>query len=50
VEIREESSGLRLDVIASDIVIEVGGHLLIGGGDQPMTDDDVRELRLGNRR
>jgi AbrB family looped-hinge helix DNA binding protein len=49
IEIREDGSGLRLDLIASDILIEVGDHLLIGG-DLPLTDDDVRELRLGNQR
>jgi len=49
VEIREDGSGLRLDLIASDIVVDVGEYLLIGGG-APLTDDDVRELRLGNQR
>lgn len=49
VEIREDGSGLRLDLVASDIVLEVGDYLLIGG-DLPMTDDDVRDLRLGNQR
>lgn len=49
IEIREDGSGLRLDLIATDLVIKVGNHLLIGG-DVAMTDDDVRELRLGNQR
>ncbi|MCX6394983.1 MAG: AbrB/MazE/SpoVT family DNA-binding domain-containing protein [Propionibacteriales bacterium] len=49
VEIREEGSGLRLDLIASDVVIEVGDYLLVGG-DLPLSDDDVRDLRLGNQR
>ncbi|RNL62000.1 AbrB/MazE/SpoVT family DNA-binding domain-containing protein [Nocardioides marmoriginsengisoli] len=49
VEIREDGSGLRIDLIASDIVVEVGDYLLIGG-DHTMTDDDVRDLRLANQR
>ena len=49
VEIREDGSGLRIDLVASDIVVEVGEYMLIGG-DLPMTDDDVRELRLANQR
>lgn len=49
VEIREDGSGLRLDLVATDILLEAGGYLLIGG-EAPVTDDDVRDLRLGNQR
>jgi len=49
VEIREEGSGLRLDLVASDLVIETDGYLLIDGGTS-ITDETLRELRLAQQR
>jgi AbrB family looped-hinge helix DNA binding protein len=49
VEITEDGAGLRVELIASDPVIEVDGYLLIDGP-VTLTDDDLRELRLGNQR
>lgn len=49
VEINEDGAGLRIDVVASDLIIEVDGYLLIDS-DVTMSDDDLRELRLGNQR
>lgn len=49
VDISEDGAGLRLDLVASDLLINVDEYLLIGG-DAPMTDEDVRELRLAHQR
>lgn len=49
VEIREDGSGLRLDLVASDVVIEVDGYLLVSS-EAAISDDDVRELRLADQR
>lgn len=49
VDIREDGAGLRIEVVASDLVIEVDGYLLIDG-EVKLTDDELRELRLGNQR
>jgi len=49
VEIREDGSGLRVDLIATDNIVEIDGRLLVDG-DVPLTDDHVRELRLGDQR
>lgn len=49
IEIREEGAGLRIDIVASDLVIEAADYLLIGG-DSPLTDEDVRNLRLADQR
>jgi AbrB family looped-hinge helix DNA binding protein len=51
VEISEDGGGIRVELVAADNLIEVDGYLLIGSdGGASMTDDDVRELRLGNQR
>lgn len=51
VDIHEDGAGLRIELIAVDPIIEVDGYLLIDSdGGPPMTDDEVRELRLGNQR
>jgi len=49
VEIREDGSGLRVDLLASDNLVEIDGRLLVDG-DVLLSDDDVRELRLGDQR
>jgi len=49
VEIREDGSGLRVDLVASDHIVEIDGRLLVEG-DVLLTDDDIRELRLGDQR
>lgn len=49
VEIREDGSGLRLDLVASDVVVEVDGYLLVSS-EAAISDDDVRELRLADQR
>lgn len=49
VEISEEGSSLRIDVVATDDVVSVDDYLLIGGA-APLTDDDVRDLRLAHQR
>lgn len=51
VDIHEDGAGLRIELIAADPIIEVDGYLIIAADDgPPVTDDDVRELRLGNQR
>jgi len=49
VEIREDGSGLRLDLVASDLVVDVDGYLLIDGG-STITDEQIRELRRAQQR
>lgn len=49
VEISEDGSGLRVDLVVSENVIEVDGRLLIEG-DTALSDEEVRELRLGSQR
>jgi AbrB family looped-hinge helix DNA binding protein len=49
VDIHEDGSGLRIDVIATDAVVEIDDYLLIGG-DATLTDNDVHDLRLADQR
>lgn len=49
VEIVVDGSALRISPVASDELVEEDGLLLLPAG-APMTDDDVRELRLADQR
>lgn len=44
----EDGAGLRIDLVTSEKVLEVDGHLLIEG-EAPVSDEDVRELRLADQ-
>lgn len=49
VEIWEDGSSLRIEIVAADHVIEVDGRLLVDA-DVSLTDDDVRDLRRADQR
>ena len=49
VEIVVDGNALRISPVATDDLTEVDGLLLLPDG-PPMTDDDIRELRLADQR
>lgn len=49
VDLIMDGTGIRIEVETHDNVVEEDGLLVITGG-PALTDDDVRELRLGNQR
>ena len=49
VNIEEDGAVLRIELIATDPIIEVDGYLLIDG-ELDMTDDDLRDFRLADQR
>lgn len=49
VEIVVDGNALRISPVAGDELVEEDGLLLLPPG-APMTDDDVRELRLADQR
>lgn len=49
VEIVVDGNALRISSVAADDLIEEDGLLLLPDG-PPMTDDDIRELRLADQR
>ncbi|MFW0794217.1 AbrB/MazE/SpoVT family DNA-binding domain-containing protein [Gordonia sp. CPCC 205515] len=50
VEITVTGSGLVLEPVASDDLIEKDGRLLLPDGGPQLSTDDIRELRLGDQR
>ena len=48
VDVFAEGAGLRIEVVSTDHLVERDGHLLLPSGGAPMTDEDVRELRLAD--
>jgi len=50
VDVFAEGAGLRIELVSTDHLVERDGHLLLPSAGVPMTDDDVRELRLGDQR
>ncbi|GGD68292.1 hypothetical protein GCM10007269_09260 [Microbacterium murale] len=49
VDLIMDGTGIRIEVETHDNVVEKDGLLVITGG-PTLTDDDIRELRLGNQR
>jgi AbrB family looped-hinge helix DNA binding protein len=49
VDIMRDGAGLRIEPIAGEGTVEVGGRLVIEG-DVQLTDEAVRELRLADQR
>lgn len=49
VEIVVDGNALRISPIAADNLVEEDGLLLLSDG-PPMSDDDIRELRLADQR
>jgi AbrB family looped-hinge helix DNA binding protein len=50
VDVFAEGAGLRIELVSTDHLVEHDGHLLLPSGGAPLTDDDVRELRLADQR
>ena len=50
VDVFAEGSGLRIVLVSTDHLVERDGHLLLPSDGAPLTDDDVRELRLADQR
>ncbi|MEE3849954.1 AbrB/MazE/SpoVT family DNA-binding domain-containing protein [Gordonia sp. LSe1-13] len=50
VEITVSGSGLVLEPVATDDLIDDDGLLLLPSGGPDLTTDDIRELRLGDQR
>jgi len=49
VEIVVDGNALRIGPVAADNLVEEDGLLLLADG-PPMSDDDIRELRLADQR
>jgi len=45
VELLVEGTGLRVEPVADDRLVERRGRLVIAASDSPVTDEDVRMLR-----
>ena len=50
VDIVVEGTGIRIEVPASDNVVERDGRVVIEGDGPALTAEDIRELRLGDQR
>jgi len=50
VDMFAEGAGLRIEVVSTDHLTMRDGHLLLPSGGAPLTDDDVRELRLADQK
>ena len=50
VDVFADGAGLRIELVSTHHLVERDGHLLLPSGGAPMTDDDVRELRLADQR
>ncbi len=50
VEVEADGADLRVKPIAEDTLDEVDGWLVVPATGQPITDDDVRELRDADQR
>jgi AbrB family looped-hinge helix DNA binding protein len=49
VDVIRDGAGLRIEPIAGEGTVEVRGRLVIDA-EVPLTDDDVREMRLADQR
>lgn len=45
-----DGSGLRIEPLSADTMVERDGRLVIPATDRTFTNEDVRELRLGDQR
>jgi AbrB family looped-hinge helix DNA binding protein len=50
VEIVVDGNGLRVSPVATDRLQDVGGLLMLPAAEEPMSGDDVRDLRLADQR
>lgn len=49
-EVTLDGTGLRVEPVAGAPIKERDGHLFIAGQGDPLTTDDIRELRLADQR
>jgi AbrB family looped-hinge helix DNA binding protein len=49
VDVFTEGAGLRIELVSTGHLVERDGYLLLPSGGAPLTDDDVRELRLADQ-
>lgn len=50
VDLIVDGTGVRIEVESHDNLVERGGRLTIRDSGTVLTDDDIRELRLGDQR
>jgi AbrB family looped-hinge helix DNA binding protein len=50
VEIIVDGNELRVRPVAEDQLVEVDGLLTVRAGDEPITTDEIRDLRLADQR
>lgn len=50
VDLIMDGTGIRIEVETHDNVVEKNGRLVITASGPTLTDDDIRELRLGDQR
>lgn len=50
VEVHADGTGLRIEPIAAEGLVERSGRLVIPASETPLDDDDVRTLRDAGRR
>jgi len=50
VDVFADGAALRIEPVSSDHLVGREGYLLLPSGGAPLTDDDVRELRLVDQR
>lgn len=49
VDVFAEGAGLRIELVSTHHLVERDGHLLLPSGGAPLSDDEVRELRLADQ-
>lgn len=50
VEVMMDGTGIRIEAEATGTFVEQGGRLVLPATGVPLTDDDIRELRLADQR
>ncbi len=50
VDVQVDGAGLHLTPVASGVLVEQNGRLVVAGTGATLGDDDVRELRAADRR
>ena len=50
VDVRADGSGLRVDPIVTDVLVERAGRLVVPATGHPLSDDDVKGLRDADQR
>jgi AbrB family looped-hinge helix DNA binding protein len=50
VDISVDGNGIRIEIVASDDLVERDGRLLLAADGPELTADDIRELRLADQK